>query len=273
MMNSKITKAIINGTILAGIAALGITVYQLGTGSVTEENEDSSMVEMVENTGENADEEETETASSEGASDSGFGQEDTLASAETEDEENPVESEDPAEDASAGAADAASETAGEAEASDTTDGLQKVLSTSADITLDFSEDSLMEWPVNGTTLIDYNMDNTVYFRTLDQYKLSSALAVQAVENAPVVAAVNGQVTGIEQEAETGTTVTMDLGNGYEAIYGQLKDLCVEEGDLVKKGYTIGYISAPTIYYTVEGSNLYFAMEKDGEPIDPILYLP
>ena len=27
------------------------------------------------------------------------------------------------------------------------------------------------------------------------------------------------------------------------------------------------------YYSGEGSNLYFAMEKSGEPVDPIAYLP
>ena len=131
----------------------------------------------------------------------------------------------------------------------------------------------MEWPVNGNILIDYNMDQTTYFPTLDQYRLSSAICVQAVESAPVVAAVNGTVFSIEEDVRTGTTVTMELGNGYQAIYGQLTDLTVAEGDTVKKGNIIGYISSPTKYYNVEGSNLYFAMKKNGEPIDPIVYLP
>ena len=34
-----------------------------------------------------------------------------------------------------------------------------------------------------------------------------------------------------------------------------------------------YIAQPTKYYSTEGTNLYFAMKKDGEPIDPIEYLP
>ena len=60
------------------------------------------------------------------------------------------------------------------------------------------------------------MDQTTYFPTLDQYKLSPAIAVGAVEGAPVVAAVNGKVYSIEQNAQTGTTLTMELGNGYQA---------------------------------------------------------
>ena len=83
--------------------------------------------------------------------------------------------------------------------------------------------------------VDYNMDETVYYPTLDQYRVSSAIALQAVEDAPVYAAADGQVLSVVQDACTGTTVTMELGNGYQAVYGQLKDLTVAEGDTVKGG--------------------------------------
>ena len=138
--------------------------------------------------------------------------------------------------------------------------------------INFSEDTVMEWPVNGNVLLDYSMDQTTYYPTLDQYRLSPAISVGAVEGAPVVSAVNGTVYSVEKNAQTGTTLTMELGNGYQAIYGQLEDLTVSQGDIVKKGTTIGYVAEPTKYYSAEGANLYFAMKKDGEPIDPITYL-
>ena len=59
---------------------------------------------------------------------------------------------------------------------------------------------------------------------------------------------------------------------YEAVYGQLKELAVKEGDMVDAGALIGYVSEPTKYYTVEGSNLYFQLLKDGNPVDPMSYL-
>ena len=74
------------------------------------------------------------------------------------------------------------------------------------------------------------------------------------------------------EDETGTTLTLNLGNNYELIYGQLKELAVKEGDVVETGQLLGYISEPTKYYCKEGSNLFFEMKKDGEPVDPFLYL-
>ena len=56
------------------------------------------------------------------------------------------------------------------------------------------------------------------------------------------------------------------------MYGQLKDLNFEEGATVEAGQIIGYIGEPTKYYSVEGSNLYFQLLKDGKPVNPLDYL-
>ena len=62
---------------------------------------------------------------------------------------------------------------------------------------------------------------------------------------------------------------MDLGDGYTAIYGQLKEVPYEPGAYLEAGNTIGFVNEPTKYYALEGSNLYFALEKDGAPVDPV----
>lgn len=64
-------------------------------------------------------------------------------------------------------------------------------------------------------------------------------------------------------------MTMDLGDGYTATYGQLKELNFKEGDYVEEGQVVGYVSEPTKYFAVEGSNLYFEIDKDGVPQDPV----
>lgn len=138
--------------------------------------------------------------------------------------------------------------------------------------LSFGEDSVIPWPVNGEVLIDYSMDATTYFPTLDQYKYNAALVLGAVSGEPVQAAGNGKVLEITENEETGTTLKMDLGNGYQAIYGQLKDLTVEPGQMVESGAILGYVNDPAKYYVKEGPNLYFAMTKDGKAIDPMIYL-
>ena len=81
-----------------------------------------------------------------------------------------------------------------------------------------------------------------------------------------------KVTEIKNTAEYGKMVCMDLGSGYTAVYGQMKDLTVKAGDTVEKGQVIGKVAAPTSYYTLEGTNLYFQMEKDKKSVDPGKYL-
>lgn len=119
-------------------------------------------------------------------------------------------------------------------------------------------------PVEGSILMNYNMDHTVYFATLDQYKYNPATIISAPEDTPVYACADAIVLGIDYDEELGFSMRLDLGNGYEVTYGQIKDMMYVEGDRVSRGAQIGTISTPTKYYSVEGSNLYFAMKKNGE---------
>ena len=116
------------------------------------------------------------------------------------------------------------------------------------------------------------MDQTVYFATLEQYKYNPALIISGEVGEEVIAAADGNITFIETSAETGTTITMDLGSNYELIIGQLKEVCVEVGEHVSSGDLIGYVSEPTKYYSVEGPNVYFQLLKDGVPVNPLEYL-
>lgn len=139
--------------------------------------------------------------------------------------------------------------------------------------VNFTESSLMQWPVEGQVLLDYNMEHTIYFPTLNEYKYSPAIAVDAEAGTPVLAVANGKVVSIVNNEETGITMTVDLGNGYQAIYGQLKDTTFEPESYMEAGATLGYVNEPTKYYSKEGTNLYFAMKKDGVSVDPLEYLP
>ena len=136
----------------------------------------------------------------------------------------------------------------------------------------FTEDSRMLWPVNGNVLMSFSMDKSVYFSTLDQYKYNPALIISGTLNDNVIAAAPGIVKSIDSLRETGTTVTVDMGNGYECLYGQLKEVKVKVGDYIEAKDVIGYVNEPTKYYSVEGANLYFEMRKDGQPVNPLDYM-
>jgi Membrane-bound metallopeptidase len=139
--------------------------------------------------------------------------------------------------------------------------------------ISFSETTILSWPIEGNVIIDYSMDSSVYFSTLDQYKYNPALIISAEVNGQVKAVATGTVVDISSKEETGQTLTMELGDGYRAIYGQLKEIPAAVGDTINEGTVIGYISEPTKYFSIEGSNLYFKLEKDGVPVDPMSYLP
>ena len=138
--------------------------------------------------------------------------------------------------------------------------------------LNFSPDQKLTWPVSGNVIMNYSMENTVYFATLDQYKYNPALIIGCETGDSVKAAADGKVVSIETLDETGTTMTVDLGNGYQAIYGQLKDVALKEGDTCSAGQVLGSVSDPSRYYLKEGSNLYFQLEKDGSSVNPLDYL-
>lgn len=136
----------------------------------------------------------------------------------------------------------------------------------------FDANSLLTWPASGAVLINYSMDQTVYFSTLEQYKYNPALVIGGEVGEVIGASAAGIVSNIEQTAQTGITVTLDMGNGYSAVYGQLKEVPLEIGDYVAAGETVGYMSEPTKYYSVEGPNLYFELLKDGNPVNPMDFM-
>lgn len=140
------------------------------------------------------------------------------------------------------------------------------------VTYHFSESDSLLWPVNGDIILGYNMDNTIYFPTLDVYRCNPAVIIGADEGTPVYSAASGIVDQIFEDRETGTTMVISIGDGYELTYGQLEALSVAVGDHVAVGTQLAQIAQPTKYFTMEGSNLYFKLTLDGEPVDPLLFL-
>ena len=139
--------------------------------------------------------------------------------------------------------------------------------------LHFRPENGLVWPIEGTVLLDYSMDSTIFFPTLQQYQYNPAIIISGKVNQKVYFVAKGKITDISTNEETGCTVTQDLGDGYTAVYGQLKELNFDVGDMVESGQVVGYVSEPTKYYSVEGSNVYFQILKDGVPVDPEEILP
>ena len=177
----------------------------------------------------------------------------------------------------ANAADADKKANGTTASQDAADNQDEALAASANIAvqesqLSFGESSKLAWPIAGNVLLNYSMDKTIYFPTLQQYKYNPSIVISAAEGTGVACAADGIVESVYEDAQTGQTVVMRLGGGYELTYGQLQEVTVEEGDYVETGAVIGHVAEPTKYYSVEGSNVYFKLTKDGEAVNPLDYL-
>lgn len=148
----------------------------------------------------------------------------------------------------------------------------EAISTTVQPVLDFHEEDGLVWPIVGDVLINYSMDKTIYFPTLQQYKYNPAIVIAAAQGANISAAANGRVTSVGYDPVIGNMVVMDLGNGYELTYGQLENITVSEGSYVNVGDGIGTVAYPTKYYSLEGSNVYFKLTRDGVPVNPMSQL-
>lgn len=235
MRRENMWKAIISGVLVLTLVVTGITLYNTGKEEDSKEKKNKEA-QLVENTGDeklNEDSFEAKDVSNDSAEAQNF------------------------------------ETDGDDNVND--DDTQNV---SGDVlpALNFSDDSVMMWPVNGEVLIDYSMETTTYFETLNQYKCCNGVVLGAEVGTAVQASANGKILSISENEETGLTVSMDLGNGYRAVYGQLKGLSKKVGDTVAQGEIFGYVEKPTKYFVKEGANLYFSMKKDGTYVDPMIYL-
>lgn len=140
------------------------------------------------------------------------------------------------------------------------------------LTLNFTDTSKMTWPVKGNVLLDYSMDSTIYFQTLDQFKCNPAIVVQGDVSTPVSAPANAKVLEVGSNEEIGNYVVLDLGNDYTATCGQLKEVQVVVNEYIEQGKILGYVAEPTKYYSVEGANIYFELEHGQTPIDPLDYI-
>lgn len=145
----------------------------------------------------------------------------------------------------------------------------EAISTTVQPALDFQEEQGLVWPVVGDVLINFSMDKTVYFPTLEQYKYNPAIVIAAPVGENIAAAADGRIVSVGYDPMIGNHVVMDLGNGYELTYGQLENITVSEGGYVATGDPIATVASPTKYYSVEGSNMYLRLTKDGEPVNPM----
>ena len=120
--------------------------------------------------------------------------------------------------------------------------------------------------------MEYSADRTVYHQTLQQFKVNPAILIQGEVGSEVISAAKGIVSSIELKPDTGLTLTMDIGNGYKLVYGQLQESSLKVGDVIDEGEVIGNLDKVSKYYSVEGNNLYFQVLNTEDTVNPMSLL-
>ena len=106
-----------------------------------------------------------------------------------------------------------------------------------------------------------------------EYKYNPALIIAGAVNDRVVVASDGQVIGVDTTRRNRTDG--DHWAGETAIRPSTdssRNWKCQPVIMSARGDTIGYLAEPTKYYSVEGANLYFAMTKEGKPVNPMDYI-
>ena len=61
------------------------------------------------------------------------------------------------------------------------------------LALNFAQTQSMMWPVEGNVILDYSMDSTIYFPTLEQYKCNPGMVIQSDVSQPVSAPADARI--------------------------------------------------------------------------------
>lgn len=132
---------------------------------------------------------------------------------------------------------------------------------------------IFEAPVSGEIIKDFARDTLIYSNTLEEWTIHNGIDIKADKMSVVVASEAGTVESIKNDPRYGLTITIAHENGFKTIYSNLLTTeFVTENEVVEKGQTIGTVGESSSFEIADESHLHFEMYKDGELVNPTIYL-
>ncbi len=133
--------------------------------------------------------------------------------------------------------------------------------------------SLIVWPLRGAVVSAFSVDALRYDETMGDWRTHAGVDLAAEVGTQVMAASAGKVTSVEDNPLMGTTVVIEHDGGYVTTYANLQTVpAVKAGDTVTAGQIIGAVGSTALAEAALPSHLHFAVEKDGDAIDPQSFL-
>ena len=94
--------------------------------------------------------------------------------------------------------------------------------------------------------------------------------IEAPRGTSVSAAAPGRVVESRWRRGYGNVITLDHGDGVRTVYAHLAEMWARRGALVSRGDPIGSVGATGNATT---PHLHFEVLRDGNPRDPLAWLP
>lgn len=133
--------------------------------------------------------------------------------------------------------------------------------------------NLVVWPLRGAVVSAFSVDELLYDETMGDWRTHAGVDLAAEAGTQVMAASAGTVSAVENDPLMGTTVMIDHAGGYRTTYANLQAVpTVKVGDAVSAGQIIGAVGNTAIAEASVASHLHFAVEKDGDAVDPQAFL-
>lgn len=128
-------------------------------------------------------------------------------------------------------------------------------------------------PTEGDIICEYAKENLIYSETLKEWITHTAIDIKADKTSVIKASADGIVKSIVNDPRYGLTVVIEHADGYQTVYSNLLTTeFVVIGEEVCQGQTIGTAGNTAAFESTMECHLHFEIIKDGEYLDPNIYL-
>jgi murein DD-endopeptidase MepM/ murein hydrolase activator NlpD len=129
-------------------------------------------------------------------------------------------------------------------------------------------------PIEGETAKIFSMDSLIYSETLQEWVTHRGIDIKAEKGAEVKAIADGTIKSIKTDPRYGISIIIKHSKGFESVYACLLNEAqgLKEGDTIKQGQVIGNVGNSGIFESAEGMHLHFEMTKDGDYVNPEIYI-
>ena len=128
-------------------------------------------------------------------------------------------------------------------------------------------------PTEGEIICEFAKDNLIYSETLKEWITHTAIDIKADKTSVIKSAADGVIKSIVNDPRYGLTVVIEHEDEYQTVYSNLLTAeFIVVGEEVEQGQTIGTAGNTASFESNMECHLHFELIKDGEYLDPTIYL-